>query len=90
MLLKSFFLFFFLTSGYENTLFEEVSCCDHSIGIQLTILFHLLDSLKVLFGRLVCANIGITGAVLDGVAYLFTAEAANVFDWLGLIAALSL
>ncbi len=82
MLLEGSLFLLTLTRRHKNALFEEVRGRDHSISIELAIIFDLLDSHKVVLGVYIGTNVGIARALVNQMTDFLTAEATDVLDLL--------
>ena len=67
-----------LASRYYDKLFQEVSRGNNSVGVQLTVVFDLLNSIKLIITVLLRPNVRVSRALFNRVARFFAAQASDV------------
>ena len=67
-----------LASRYHYKLFQEVSSSNNSVGVQLTVVFDLLNSIKLIFTVFLRPNVRVSRALFNRVAGFFATQAADV------------
>ena len=74
-----------LASRYYDKLFQEVSRSNNSVGVQLTVVFDLLNSIKLIITVLLRPNVRVSRALFDRVSGFFATQAADVVNGLLLL-----